>query len=160
MNKITHILAIHDNPKHLFPDRHYLCVMAADTPDQDLSQFFSVCNDFIHGARLRRDCNVLVHCLAGMSRSVTICCAYIMSISNLNWREALKVTRVGRKIANPNAGFQNPTSRFRKWQGRRRATENEGEISELGPSGYRQRLYLPSARTFRQDDCHKRLVSL
>lgn len=80
--------------------------MAADAPDQDLSQFFSVCNDFIHGARLRKDCNVLIHCLAGMSRSVTICIAYVMSISNLNWRDALRVVRVGRKIANPNAGFQ------------------------------------------------------
>lgn len=29
-----------------------------------------------------------------------------MSISNLNWREALRVVRVGRKIANPNTGFQ------------------------------------------------------
>lgn len=28
MHKITHILAIHDNPKHLFPEKHYLCVMA------------------------------------------------------------------------------------------------------------------------------------
>lgn len=91
MHKITHILSIHDNPKHLFPEKHYLCVMAADNPDQvshlfvqitftevnpfsfvsqDLSQYFSVCNDFIHGARLRQDCNVLIHCLAGMSRSV------------------------------------------------------------------------------------------
>lgn len=106
MHKITHILAIHDNPKHLYPEKHYLCVVAADTPDQDLGQFFSVCNDFIHGARLRRDCNVLIHCLAGMSRSVTVCIAYIMSISDLNWREALRVVRVGRKIANPNSGFQ------------------------------------------------------
>lgn len=106
MHKITHILAIHDNPKHLYPEKHYLCVMAADAPDQDLSQFFSVCNDFIHGARLRRECNVLIHCLAGMSRSVTICIAYIMSVSHLNWCEALRVVRVGRKIANPNSGFQ------------------------------------------------------
>lgn len=33
-HRITHILAIHDNPKHLFADKHYLCVMAADNPDQ------------------------------------------------------------------------------------------------------------------------------
>lgn len=29
-----------------------------------------------------------------------------MSISNLSWRDALRVVRVGRKIANPNSGFQ------------------------------------------------------
>lgn len=34
--------------------------MAADTPDQNLSQYFPVCNDFIHAARLR-DGNVLIH---------------------------------------------------------------------------------------------------
>lgn len=114
--------------------------MASDTPDQNLSQYFSVCNDFIHAARLR-DGNVLIHCLAGMSRSVTVtvnfllllmyiryaiillCCsnapflssnndkkykqvAYIMSVTQLNWKEALKVVRTGRSVANPNLGFQ------------------------------------------------------
>lgn len=79
--------------------------MAADNPDQNLSQYFSVCNDFIHSARLK-DNNVLIHCLAGMSRSVTVTVAYIMSVTPLTWREALRVVRVGRQIANPNAGFQ------------------------------------------------------
>lgn len=79
--------------------------MASDTPDQNLSQYFSVCNDFIHAARLR-DGNVLIHCLAGMSRSVTVAVAYIMSVTQLNWRESLKVVRSGRSVANPNHGFQ------------------------------------------------------
>lgn len=130
MHKITHILAIHDNPKHLFPEKHYLCVMAADNPDQDLSQFFSVCNDFIHGARLRKDCNVLIHCLAGMSRSVTICIIYVMSISNLNWREALRVVRVGRKIANPNSGFQLQLQEFEN----NRLDEERRRMKERFPS--------------------------
>lgn len=86
-------------------DKHYLCIMASDTPDQNLSQYFSVCNDFIHAARLR-DGNVLIHCLAGMSRSVTVAVAYIMSVTQLSWKEALKVVRSGRSVANPNLGFQ------------------------------------------------------
>lgn len=79
--------------------------MASDTPDQNLSQYFPVCNDFIHAARLR-DGNVLIHCLAGMSRSVTVAVAYIMSVTQLSWRESLKVVRSGRSVANPNYGFQ------------------------------------------------------
>lgn len=79
--------------------------MASDTPDQNISQYFSVCNDFIHAARLREG-NVLIHCLAGMSRSVTVTVAYIMSVTNLSWKEALKVVRTGRSMANPNLGFQ------------------------------------------------------
>ncbi|XP_037936354.1 tyrosine-protein phosphatase vhp-1 isoform X2 [Teleopsis dalmanni] len=123
--QITHIVAIHDSPRRLLPDKHYLCVMAADTPDQNLSQYFSVCNDFIHAARLREG-NVLIHCLAGMSRSVTVAVAYIMTATNLTWKEALKVVRAGRAIANPNTGFQaqlNEFEAFRLIEERRRLRE-------------------------------------
>ena len=41
-------------------DKHYLCVLASDSPGQNLSQFFPLCNDFIHAARLRGG-NVLIH---------------------------------------------------------------------------------------------------
>ncbi|XP_020286560.1 dual specificity protein phosphatase 15 [Pseudomyrmex gracilis] len=109
--EITHILAIHDTARRLHSDKHYLCILAADSPDQNLSQYFSLCNDFIHAARLRGG-NVLIHCLAGMSRSVTVAVAYIMSITNLSWKEALKVVRVGRSIANPNVGFQQQLKDF------------------------------------------------
>lgn len=85
--------------------------MAADTPDQNLSQYFTVCNDFIHAARLR-DGKVLIHCLAGMSRSVTVAVAYIMSVTPLTWKEALKVVRAGRAVANPNLGFQTQLQDF------------------------------------------------
>lgn len=85
--------------------------MASDTPDQNLSQYFNVCNDFIHAARIR-DGHVLIHCLAGMSRSVTVAVAYIMSVTSLNWKESLKVVRAGRAVANPNLGFQNQLQEF------------------------------------------------
>ncbi|XP_022917928.1 dual specificity protein phosphatase 22 isoform X2 [Onthophagus taurus] len=108
---ITHIVAIHDTAKKIHSDKHYLCVMASDSPDQNLTQYFSLCNDFIHAARLREG-NVLIHCLAGMSRSVTVTVAYIMSVTNLNWKEALKVVRAGRTVANPNLGFQKQLQEF------------------------------------------------
>ncbi|KAK9502206.1 hypothetical protein O3M35_011020 [Rhynocoris fuscipes] len=50
--------------------------------------------------------------LAGMSRSVTVAVAYIMSVTSLNWKEALKVVRVGRSVANPNTGFQKQLEEF------------------------------------------------
>lgn len=89
--------------------------MASDTPDQNLSQYFSVCNDFIHAARLR-DGHVLIHCLAGMSRSVTVAVAYIMSATQLSWKEALKVVRSGRAVANPNRGFQTQLNDFEMYK--------------------------------------------
>lgn len=41
-------------------DLQYLCLQAADTPSQNLSQFFAQSNDFIHTARINGG-NVLVH---------------------------------------------------------------------------------------------------
>ncbi|XP_054734995.1 uncharacterized protein DDB_G0271670 isoform X1 [Anastrepha obliqua] len=127
--QITHIIAIHDSPRRLLPDKHYLCVMAADTPDQNLSQYFAVCNDFIHAARLREG-NVLIHCLAGMSRSVTVAVAYIMTATNLSWKEALKVVRTGRAVANPNIGFQNQLQEFETY----RLVEERKRLRERFPS--------------------------
>ncbi|XP_011341281.1 dual specificity protein phosphatase 15 isoform X2 [Ooceraea biroi] len=127
--EITHILAIHDTARRLHSDKHYLCILAADSPDQNLSQYFSLCNDFIHAARLRGG-NVLIHCLAGMSRSVTVAVAYIMSTTDLSWKEALKVVRVGRSIANPNVGFQQQLKDFES----SRLPEERRRLKERFPS--------------------------
>ena len=44
--------------------------------------------------------------VAGMSRSVTVVTAYIMTVTNLSWRESLNAVRGARRSANPNFGFQ------------------------------------------------------
>lgn len=51
-----------------------------------------------------------------MSRSVTVAVAYIMSVTPLNWREALKVVRAGRAVANPNLGFQRQLQDFETYK--------------------------------------------
>ncbi|XP_012262206.2 dual specificity protein phosphatase 15 isoform X2 [Athalia rosae] len=127
--EITHILAIHDAARRLHSDKHYLCILAADTPDQNLTQYFPLCNDFIHAARLRGG-NVLIHCLAGMSRSVTVAVAYITSTTELSWKEALKVVRVGRAVANPNVGFQQQLQDFEAT----RLQEERRRLKERFPS--------------------------
>ncbi|GFO32912.1 dual specificity protein phosphatase 22 [Plakobranchus ocellatus] len=104
-NNITHIVSIHDNAKKILDSKEYLCIQASDSPDQDLSLFFPQVINFIHRARLEGG-GVLVHCLAGVSRSVTITAAYIMTVTNLSWRDALNSIRGARTVANPNFGFQ------------------------------------------------------
>ena len=56
-----------------------MCFKASDCDGQELKQLFQDAIDFIHKARLNNQ-NVLVHCLAGISRSVTIVIAYIMTL--------------------------------------------------------------------------------
>ncbi|XP_023209475.1 dual specificity protein phosphatase 15-like [Centruroides sculpturatus] len=109
----------------------YLCIQASDSPGQNLTQFFSQCNDFIHNARLKGG-KVLIHCLAGVSRSVTIVVAYIMSITSLNSRDALKVVRNAREIANPNVGFQKQLNQFESYrltEERRRMKDNYPDLN-------------------------------
>lgn len=109
--KITHIVSIHDFAKKLRDDIEYKCVLASDTPEQNLAQFFPECNDFIHEARVKGG-NVLVHCLAGVSRSVTVTAAYMMTVTNFGWRDCLNAIRGARSYANPNFGFQRQLQNF------------------------------------------------
>ena len=44
----------------LFQEKKYLIISAADSPKQDLSQYISQTNDFIHAARFRGG-HVLIH---------------------------------------------------------------------------------------------------
>ncbi|CAL4104745.1 unnamed protein product, partial [Meganyctiphanes norvegica] len=130
-HNITHILSIHDNPRRLpcNSDKEYLCIMASDSPGQNLTQFFPTCNDFIHNARLKNGA-VLVHCLAGMSRSVTVAVVYVMSVTSMNWRDALKAVRGARSVANPNVGFLRQLQDFEN----ERLTEERRRLLEKYPS--------------------------
>ena len=44
--------------------------------------------------------------MAGVSRSVTIVIAYIMTATELSYEDSLNAVRGARKIASPNFGFQ------------------------------------------------------
>ncbi len=104
----------------------YFCIRAEDSPFQDLKQYFLDTNEFIHKARCEHG-NVLIHwliflifnfllkkyhftfdyiSLMGISRSVTIAIAYLMTCTDLTFRDALDCVRGARKFANPNFGFQ------------------------------------------------------
>lgn len=50
--------------------------------------------------------------MAGISRSTAIVAAYIMAVTQLNWRDAIKAIKCSRSIANPNYGFQRQLQDF------------------------------------------------
>ncbi|XP_017193161.2 dual specificity protein phosphatase 22 isoform X1 [Oryctolagus cuniculus] len=141
-NKVTHILSVHDSARPMLemPDLHvlemeepqsspvlpphsahgkwrqgvkYLCIPAADSPSQNLTRHFKESIKFIHECRLQGE-GCLVHCLAGVSRSVTLVIAYIMTVTDFGWEDALHTVRAGRSCANPNLGFQRQLQEFEK----------------------------------------------
>ncbi|CAF89262.1 unnamed protein product, partial [Tetraodon nigroviridis] len=54
--------------------------------------------------------------LAGVSRSVTLVVAYIMTVTRLGWSDALAAVKVARPCAAPNVGFQHQLQEFENTQ--------------------------------------------
>jgi protein-tyrosine phosphatase len=75
-----------------------------DAPEVNIEKWFDHVSDFIMTNRLMGR-KVLVHCHAGMSRSTTLACSYIMNL--LKWDEvkALYWMRDNRPCTNINPGF-------------------------------------------------------
>ncbi|MED6264932.1 hypothetical protein CHARACLAT_020248 [Characodon lateralis] len=69
----------------------------------------------MHESRLKGE-GCLVHCLAGVSRSVTLVVAYIMTLTGLGWQDALAAVKLVRPCANPNLGFQRQLQKFEDTQ--------------------------------------------
>uniref|UniRef100_A0A0K0DLM5 TYR_PHOSPHATASE_2 domain-containing protein n=1 Tax=Angiostrongylus cantonensis TaxID=6313 RepID=A0A0K0DLM5_ANGCA len=53
-----------------------------------------------------RESAVLVHCLAGVSRSATVVAAYLITACDLSFSSALKFIAKKRPVVNPNFGFR------------------------------------------------------
>ncbi|XP_005937297.1 dual specificity protein phosphatase 22-B isoform X1 [Haplochromis burtoni] len=89
----------------------YLCISAADHSKQNLIQYFRDSIMFIHESRLKGE-GCLVHCMAGVSRSVTLVVAYIMTVTGHGWVESLAAVRSVRPCAGPNLGFLRQLEEF------------------------------------------------
>ncbi|XP_034532912.1 dual specificity protein phosphatase 22-B-like [Notolabrus celidotus] len=110
-HNITHILSIHDTAAPILEDMTYLCISAADHSKQNLIQFFRDSIMFIHESRLKGE-GCLVHCVAGVSRSVTLVVAYIMTLTGRGWVDSLAAVRAARPCAGPNLGFLRQLEEF------------------------------------------------
>ena len=55
---------------------------------------------------------VLVHCHAGISRSATICMAYLMATRKLRMEEAYEFVKTRRRVVSPNFNFMGQLLNF------------------------------------------------
>ena len=81
----------------------YCGLQMSDSVDVNAKKHFEKGADFIENA-LENNEKVLVHCFAGLSRSATIICAFLMLKKNMNAIDALTFLRKQRPII-PNEGF-------------------------------------------------------
>lgn len=101
---ITHILSCAKELPPLYPDDFtYMHLNLEDRDWENIERYFDISRIFIKQG-LKRG-NILVHCMAGVSRSTTIVAAYLMSNNGLSVQTALKHIKTKRPRINPNQGF-------------------------------------------------------
>jgi hypothetical protein len=75
-----------------------------DTKTESIECVFYDCIEFINGC-FSNNGKVFVHCVQGVSRSVSICLAWIMMQQSTPFEELIKKVRKVRGVCNPNMGF-------------------------------------------------------
>ncbi|TFK46990.1 phosphatases II [Heliocybe sulcata] len=99
---ITHILSV--CPEYPSQGAHHLCIPVQDTEYEDLLIHLPEACRFIQTA-LDAGGKVLVHCVMGISRSVTAVCAFLMVTRHMSSTDALSYVKRCRPQIHPNYGF-------------------------------------------------------
>ena len=108
---IKKILSVMDEeaPKYEKSDFIHKKVNVEDYNGQNIIQYFGECLNFMKGEE-----KILVHCMAGASRSATIVIAYLMWTKKMNDTDAFKFIQKKRATVNPNKGFKDQLKKFGK----------------------------------------------
>ena len=108
---IQKVLSLITDPQLLYYPKEieHKFIKLNDFPRENIIQYFGECLLFIEDNR-----KILVHCVAGASRSATIVIAYIMWKNQLDYKESAKFVEQMRPCINPNYGFVRQLEIFEK----------------------------------------------
>ncbi|KAL9959665.1 hypothetical protein ACROYT_G033005 [Oculina patagonica] len=113
---ISYILNVtHDKPnsfEHL-PGFKYKKLPVEDNWRANLSDMFPEAFEFIEEG-ITQNRGVLIHCLAGVSRSVTVTIAYLISALNMTLNEAYDFVKQRKPSVNPNLNFMGQLLEFER----------------------------------------------
>ncbi|KAA0724213.1 Dual specificity protein phosphatase 8 [Triplophysa tibetana] len=114
-NGITYVLnASNTCPKPDFiTESHFMRIPVNDNYCEKLLPWLDKTNEFIDKAKVS-NCRVIVHCLAGISRSATIAIAYIMKTMGLSSDDAYRFVKDRRPSISPNFNFLGQLLEFEK----------------------------------------------
>ncbi|XP_017274507.1 dual specificity protein phosphatase 8a isoform X2 [Kryptolebias marmoratus] len=130
-NGITYVLnASNTCPKPDFiSESHFMRIPVNDNYCEKLLPWLDKTNEFIDKAKVS-NCRVIVHCLAGISRSATIAIAYIMKTMSLSSDDAYRFVKDRRPSISPNFNFLGQLLEFEKGLRLLQALSTDGNISE------------------------------
>ncbi|XP_074050666.1 dual specificity protein phosphatase 16 [Macrotis lagotis] len=140
-NGIGYVLnASNTCPKPDFiPESHFLRVPVNDSFCEKILPWLDKSVDFIEKAKASNGC-VLVHCLAGISRSATIAIAYIMKRMDMSLDEAYRFVKEKRPTISPNFNFLGQLLDYEK--------KIKNQTGAIGPKSKLKLLHLEKASEF------------
>lgn len=103
------------NIQHVINATHEVCCVAYDNimctripvdddPDEDISRYFDQVADQINSI-ISMNHNVLVHCVAGASRSASLVLAYLMKYHHMSLKDSFIFLDGKRSVIRPNISF-------------------------------------------------------
>ncbi|XP_067879543.1 dual specificity protein phosphatase 2 [Heterodontus francisci] len=109
---ITALLNVSSNcPNYFEGVFQYKCIPVEDSHLADISAWFREAIDFIDAVK-ESGGRILVHCQAGISRSATICLAYLIRTQRVRLEEAFDFVKQRRGVISPNFGFMGQLLQF------------------------------------------------
>ena len=109
IKKVLSVIDFDDFPNYKSEEIAHKYVEVSDFDYQNIIQYFGECLNFIKGEE-----KVLVHYMAGASRSATIVIAYLMWTKKMKFDEALNFVISKRPLVDPNDGFREQLKKFEK----------------------------------------------
>lgn len=145
---ITHVINLTlEIPNLNIPNLECIQIHVEDSPHARLSPYFDRCADKINDVHMRGG-RTLVHCVAGVSRSATICIAYLMKYQRMPLEQAYFHCKKRRPVVHPNCGFWRQLIDYeRRMLGRntvKMIPSSMGMIPEVYREEVRNMVYFPS----------------
>lgn len=125
---ITSIVNVSSNIPNYFENTFdYKSIPVDDTFNADIGKWFEEAARFIDAVKNSKG-RVLVHCQAGISRSATICLAYLISRYRLRLDEAYEYVKKRRSVISPNFNFM---GQLLNWESESHLAEKKVSSSEV-----------------------------
>jgi len=93
-----------EEPSLYLAGMDYLKIRIDDHPAARLDAYFDLVADKIKATKDKNG-KTLVHCVAGVSRSASLVCAYLLKYENMSLRQSYQYVKMARPIIRPNVGF-------------------------------------------------------
>uniref|UniRef100_H2YEC7 Protein-serine/threonine phosphatase n=1 Tax=Ciona savignyi TaxID=51511 RepID=H2YEC7_CIOSA len=128
---ITAVLNASSTCENHFANRfRYKRIPVEDNGQADISSWFDGAIAFINEEQ-RKGGKVFVHCLAGISRSATICIAYLITCKGVSLNDAFRYVKSRRNVISPNFNFMGQLSSLEAKLSRRPAPERIQSMGDL-----------------------------